>query len=106
MLWFTDDEYKELTGRDIPEEDSPYCKDCRACGESGCCSPLNCFSKLVEKDTCMYGKGYLLDIQIALEFSEWVISHVDEYDILTVKDANRKYRELIDKIYHKENEDE
>ena len=106
MSDFSKDELIELLGKDIPEEDSPYCKDCTACGEEGCCSPLMCFSKLVQKDTCMYGKGYLLDIELALKFTEWVFEYVDKNDVLTVKDANRKYRELIDKIYHKENEDE
>lgn len=101
---FSKDELGELLGKDIPEEDSPYCKDCRACGDGGCCSPLMCFSKLVEKDTCMYGKGYLKDIRVALEFSEWVIGHVDKHDVLTVKDANRKYRELLDKVYGRDNE--
>ena len=104
MLWFTDDEYKELTGKDIPEEDSPQCKDRRARGEEGCCYLLTSFSKLVEKDTCKYGKGYLKDIRVALEFSEWVIGHVDKHDVLNVKDANRKYRELLDKVYGRDNE--
>lgn len=104
MSDFSKEELEELLGKDIPEEDSPYCKDCRACGEEGCCSPLMCFSKLVEKNTCMYGKDYLKDIRVALEFSEWVISHVDKHDILTVKDANRKYREILDKVYGRDNE--
>lgn len=81
------------------KNESPYCEDCRACGESGCCSPLQCFSKLVEKDTCKYGKGYLLDIKLALEFSEWVITFVDENDALTVKQANKKYREMLNEIF-------
>ena len=102
MSDFSKDELIELLGKDIPEEDSPYCKDCTACGEEGCCSPLMCFSKLVQKDTCMYGKGYLLDIELALKFTEWVFEYVDKNDVLTVKDDNRKYRELIDKIYHKD----
>lgn len=99
MSDFSKEELEELLEKYIPEEESPYCKDCGACGEEGCCSPLKCFSKLIENDRCMYGKYYLRDFQIALEFSEWVIEHVDKNNVLTVKDANRRYRELIDKIY-------
>jgi len=105
MSDFSKEELEELLSKDISEEDSPYCKNCGACGDEGCCSPLKCFSKLVNKDTCMYGKGYLLDIELALKFTAWVFEHVDKHNVLTVKDANRKYLELIDKIYHKENEE-
>lgn len=101
---FSKEELEELLDKDIPEEDSPYCKNCRACGEEGCCSPLMCFSKLVEKDTCMYGKGYLKDVQLALEFSEWVIAHAEKYNNLTIKEINQKYTDMINEIYRNENE--
>lgn len=104
MSNFSKEELEELLDKDIPEEDSPYCKDCGACGEDGCCSPLKCISKLVNKNTCMYGNGYLKDIELALKFSKWVFEYVDKNDNLNVKEANLKYGELIDEIYRDKDE--
>lgn len=103
MSDFSKDELEELLGKDISEEDSPYCKLCSSCGESGCCSPLRCFSKLIKNDKCQNGEGYLLDIQIALEFSDWVLGYFNNKDNLTAKDANRKYSEMMDRIYGEDN---
>ena len=102
---FSKEELEELLDKDIPEEDSPYCKECGSCGESGCCSPLMCFSKLIKKDTCMNGEGYLKDITLAWKFSEWILNRVDDNpEVLTAKEINRKYNDLMNKIYEYEDE--
>lgn len=78
---------------------SYYCENCRACGEEGCCSPLMCFSKLVEKDSCKYGKDYLKDITLAIRFSNWILDSLNKNDFLTAKQINKKHNQMIDEIY-------
>ena len=69
------------------EEDtySPYCPDCEACGESGCCSPLMCN----HTENGRYCKGYLKELQFGYHMYRWFeknllehlpIEKIDEYD--------------------------
>jgi hypothetical protein len=79
-------------------EESIYCS-CGSCGESGCCSPFMCLSKLVsENKSCMFGKWYIKELKVSWDFSEWVLDYVSKNGSLSEKDANRKYRDLLDQL--------
>ncbi len=48
----------------VEEDDdsySPYCPVCSGCGESGCCSPLNCEP---DNPECHYPKTYTADLKL------------------------------------------
>lgn len=47
-------------------EDSDYCKTCGSCGETGCCSPINC-----QAVKCKYGEINLKDYECTLK--QWEI---------------------------------
>lgn len=44
--------------------DSPYCPQCNACGEDGCCSGSRC-----KKNTCLYGDSYALEYEYNKEMA-------------------------------------
>lgn len=88
---------------DMNKSNSPYCKSCGACGESGCCTPLKCISKLINKNTdCEYGIHYIKEIELSLLFSEWVLSSVEGNNILTEKEVNIKYKKLMEELFRKD----
>ena len=62
------------------EEYSPYCKLCESCGESGCCSYTNCFSKLVKNSDCKYGKTYLKDLYLDYRTVKMVFELVERLE--------------------------
>lgn len=75
---------------------SPYCPDCEACGESGCCSPLMCN----HTENGHYCKGYLKELQFGYHLYRWIEKHllehlpiekIDEYD----KEWNEAYDVFI-----------
>lgn len=103
MGYSTDKELNKMLENMEDEEgqESPYCEKCTACGISECCSPLQCFSKLVKDDKCKHGSLYLLDIELALEFSDWVLGYLNNANVLTSKDAYSKYHAMLDRIYKK-----
>ena len=82
---------------DITESESPYCKTCGSCGDSGCCSPFKCLFKLAKlnKD-CKYGEGNIKEVKILYDLANWILDTVDKKDIISAKEVNRKYRELND----------
>ncbi len=48
----------------------------------------------------MNGEGYLKDITLAWKFSEWILNRVDDNpEVLTAKEINRKYNDLMNKVY-------
>jgi hypothetical protein len=64
----------------------PYCKECDACGEEGCCSALVC--KQSEKGD--YCKGYLRDLRFGYQMYR---------DLMEIVSEDPKYKEQIDKIW-------
>jgi len=40
----------------------PYCSNCTACGEEGCCSHIQCISYLTSTHGCKYGRRYLEEV--------------------------------------------
>ena len=59
--------YEDKLDADM-EEESPYCEECEACGEDGCCSALMCaYKNMVDKSTGKYCEGYYWDLVIAYE---------------------------------------
>ncbi len=69
---------------------SPYCPVCTGCGESGCCSPLNCDP---DNPECHYPKTYTADLKLGYRtFEKW-------YDLLDENDWFGKKEEFM-KIYH------
>jgi hypothetical protein len=85
-------------------EDNIYC-ECSSCGESGCCSPFLCLSKLFsQSETCKFGDGYIKELKISWEFSEWVLSEVTEKHSLSEKEINQKYQYFLDKYLFANNE--
>ena len=69
---------------------SPYCPVCSGCGESGCCSPLNCDPFNSE---CHYPETYTADLKLGYRtFEKW-------YDLLEENNWFDKKEEFM-KIYH------
>lgn len=75
-------------GEKDKEDYSPYCPDCEACGEEGCCSPLNC-RHTAEGHYC---KSYLKDLHFAY------LMHDDLYNLVC---NDEKYKEKIKEIWDK-----
>jgi hypothetical protein len=70
---------------EVEDTYSPYCPDCEACGETGCCSPLMCN----HTENGNYCKGYLKELQFGYHMHRWFEKHllehlpiekIDEYD--------------------------
>jgi len=62
-----DDQFDEETGlcplcMESEERNSPYCEECGACGDSGCCPPNRC--------KCLYGEVYKEDYRDLLDENE------------------------------------
>jgi hypothetical protein len=72
--------------------DSPYCKICSACGEEGCCSPLNCSQHKDGK----YCELYLRDLKFAYQSNKEILKYVEE-NYPEKSDINLKINEILDK---------
>ena len=88
---------------------SPYCSQCEACGESGCCSHLQCFLSLIDKNkNCDYGERYFKDAKFAYsiaQLGEEVINKLENglYDSkLTVEEFRKEWNIIYDRIYTNE----
>lgn len=73
----------------IIDKYSPYCSECSACGEEGCCSPLMC-NQSEEGHHCAY---YLRTLKYTYELHEAFIKHLYENE-----DANKDIIEQLNKI--------
>ena len=73
------------------EDASVYCRECGACGEDGCCSPLMCaYKNMFEKGHGDYCKGYYWDLVIAYKvLGRLTEKHLDEIN----------YDEILDEVY-------
>lgn len=79
-----------LSVEEDEDEGSPYCPVCTGCGESGCCSPLNCEP---DNPKCHYPKTYTEDLKLGYRtFEKW-------YDLLEENEWFGKKDEFM-KIYH------
>lgn len=87
------------------EVDNFYC-ECGSCGESGCCSPSMCFLHLIKNSNCKFGVVYVQEMNLAIEFSDFILDYVLEHGSITSKDAHRKYDELMEKHFHEQNLEE
>jgi hypothetical protein len=56
------------------ENYSPYCEECTACGESGCCSVYMC----TMGDKCDYKQTYLRELKEAYSLMEEFYKHIYE----------------------------
>jgi hypothetical protein len=75
---------------DSNEDYSPYCPDCGACGEDGCCSALFC----KQTQTGHYCKGYLRDLQFGYAM------HKEMWDLIpNDTETQKKLDEIYDKNY-------
>jgi hypothetical protein len=91
-----------LSNEEDDDSYSPYCKVCSGCGESGCCSPLNCSP---DDPKCHYPKTYTEDLKLGYRtFEKW-------YDLLDAnnwfgkKDEFMKiYDEMLDIRFRKDGE--
>lgn len=65
---FWDTPKNNLSTEEEEDDDSysPYCPVCSGCGESGCCSPLNCEP---DNPECHYPKTYTADLKLG--YSTW-----------------------------------
>jgi len=59
------------------DSENDYCKTCDSCGETGCCSPINC-----QAVKCKYGEINLKDYECTLK--QWEIM----YSALKMIDGN------------------
>ena len=87
------------------ENYSPYCKNCDSCGESGCCSPLNCaYDSMVKNQdkNCDYGESYYRDIEINYKLADKLYNLIMEQPDLFIDmkilkgKAEAIYDELLD----------
>lgn len=74
------------------EDQSPYCPECNACGEEGCCSPLMC----KQSENGDYCARYLKDLQFGYHMHEWLEKNLIEGLSPEMKE---KYNEEWDKAY-------
>jgi hypothetical protein len=70
----------------------PYCKICSACGEEGCCSPLNC-SQHKDGEYCEW---YLKDLKFAYQSNKEILKYIEE-NYPEESDINLKINEILDK---------
>lgn len=85
-------EWFSLTEKIQSEEDSPYCTECQACGEEGCCSPLNCS----QSENGSYCKSYLKDLKFGYHMNQWVEENlINDFN----PELKKKYDEEWNKAY-------
>jgi hypothetical protein len=86
-------EYESLINDgDEADNYSPYCKICSACGEEGCCSPLNC-SQHKDGEYCEW---YLRDLKFAYQSNKEILKYIEE-NYPEKSDINLKINEILDK---------
>jgi len=73
---------------------SPYCQECEACGEEGCCSALMC----KQSESGDYCSGYLRDLRFGYHMHRWIENNL-LFDIEEHQLA--KYWEEYDKTFSK-----
>lgn len=56
------------------EDFSPYCPKCDACGEEGCCSPINC----KQSPEGHYCERYLADLKFGYHMNRWAEENIIE----------------------------
>jgi len=78
----------------MEDNHSPYCPDCTACGESGCCSPLCCGFT----EGCHYKETYLRDLRHGYYMYEWLLKY---YWGNLPKEVQDAYDAEFDKSYDK-----
>ena len=76
----------------MTDNTTPYCKECTACGEEGCCSPLMC-KQSPNGDYC---ESYLRDLKFGYYMNEWFEKNLID---LIPTDLKEKYDEEWNKSY-------
>ena len=74
----------------IEDNESPYCKECEACGHEGCCSPVLCKFK----GECAYGESYLVDLKCS--YQSWETFYNTIYH-----DLPQEFKERVDELWCK-----
>jgi hypothetical protein len=77
---------------EIKKDESPYCKTCGSCGETGCCSPLSCDLG----ENCEYPKTNLNELKFGFAMNEFFQKEI--YPNLS-KDLQEKYDAAWDVEY-------
>ena len=83
------------------DSENDYCETCGSCGETGCCSPINC-----QAVKCKYGEINLKDYECTLK--QWEIMHsalrelADFDDNKVAINALNAVDKEWDKLYSKE----
>ena len=79
---------------------NPYCEECDACGEDGCCSGASC-----KKLKCKYGETYNKDYIFYKELANMVTELMEDHkngkiDSLTIHlEYDLRWNEVYDKVY-------
>jgi len=76
----------------MTDNTTPYCKECTACGEEGCCSPLMC-KQSPNGDYC---ESYLRDLKFGYHMNQWFEKNLID---LIPTDLKEKYDEEWNKSY-------
>ena len=83
-----------LSNDEDDDKYSPYCPVCSGCGESGCCSPLNCDP---DNPKCHYPKTYTADLKLGYRTFEKFWDLLEQNDWFGKKDEFMKiYDEMLD----------
>ena len=77
---------------DQQDKYSPYCPVCSACGEEGCCSPINC----TQAPDGHYCQSYLLDLHLAYRMDKYFMENI--YDELS-DELRAKYDTEWNRVY-------
>lgn len=93
-----------MTEQEIQEQidsENDYCKTCGSCGETGCCSPINC-----QAVKCKYGEINLKDYECTLKQWEIMLKALGELadfdDNKVAINALNAVDKEWDKLYSKE----
>ena len=95
--------FKFIVGIFYKKEDaySPYCPECSACGEEGCCPATMC----KQSDKGHYCDSYLNSLKFTYILHEKFIKHLyedEENNKEIIKFYNKLWDETDDKFYKKE----
>jgi hypothetical protein len=98
---------KEVEEIEKEDDYTPYCKNCHACGEDGCCSALNCARAIMLKGKeikdCHYSETYFQELRFRYYMFEEMYEIFEDYGNEKIKqELDKKYDEIYDKVYKNE----
>ena len=75
--------------------ESPYCPECEACGEEGCCSGAKCIKNAANK--CLYADNYALAYRYNKAVADKLFDALNVYDSVL---AGQIVGETFNSIYN------